>query len=148
MVQISDNSCSSRVVSQEMQFYGKGLHYRLNPYEFRKTSQNSYSEHLRATTAEHCVKSVQIRSLDIWSQSEYRKIRTRKNSVFGHFSRCGDAQDFLEYCSSGTSLIHCFCEVHLPYANQYTVVEKINGTKVKKSSKIGEDQETLISDCA
>ena len=39
----------------------------------------------------HCVKSVQIRSF-FWSiyscvQSEYRKIRTRKNSAFGHFSR-------------------------------------------------------------
>ena len=32
----------------------------------------------------HCVKSVQIRSF-FWS--EYRKIRTRKNFVFGHFSR-------------------------------------------------------------
>ena len=39
----------------------------------------------------HCVKSVQIRSY-FWSvfsciQSEYRKILTRNNSVFGHFSR-------------------------------------------------------------
>ena len=39
----------------------------------------------------HCVKSVQIWSF-FWSvfsciQGEYRKIRTRKNSVFGHFSR-------------------------------------------------------------
>ena len=45
----------------------------------------------------HCVKSVQIRSF-FWSvfscirtkhgdQSEYRKIRTRKNSKFGHFLR-------------------------------------------------------------
>ena len=41
----------------------------------------------------HCVKSVQIRSF-FWSvygvslciQSEYGKIRTRKKSVFGHFS--------------------------------------------------------------
>ena len=32
----------------------------------------------------HCVKSVQIRSF-FWS--EYRKIRSRKNSVFAHFSR-------------------------------------------------------------
>ena len=32
----------------------------------------------------HCVKSDQIRSF-FWS--EYMKIRTRKNSVFGHFSR-------------------------------------------------------------
>ena len=39
----------------------------------------------------HCVKSVQIRSY-FWSvffciRTEYRKIRTRKNSVFGHFWR-------------------------------------------------------------
>ena len=38
----------------------------------------------------HCVKSVQIRSF-FWSvfsyiRTEGRKIRTRKNSVFGHFS--------------------------------------------------------------
>ena len=39
----------------------------------------------------HCVKSAQTRSF-FWSvfsciQSKYRKIRTRKNSVFEHFSR-------------------------------------------------------------
>ena len=34
----------------------------------------------------HCVKSVQIRSF-FWS--EYRKKRTRKNFIFGHFSRSG-----------------------------------------------------------
>ena len=39
----------------------------------------------------HCVKSVQIRSF-FWSvfsciRTEYRKIRTRNNSVFRHFSR-------------------------------------------------------------
>ena len=39
----------------------------------------------------HCLKSVRIRSFS-WSvfsciQSKYRKIRTRKSSVFGHFSR-------------------------------------------------------------
>ena len=39
----------------------------------------------------HCVKSVQIRSF-FWSvfsciQNKYRKIRTKKNSVFGHLSR-------------------------------------------------------------
>ena len=43
-----------------------------------------------SSTILHCVKSVQIRSY-LWSafsciQSEYRKIRTRNNSVFGHFS--------------------------------------------------------------
>ena len=39
----------------------------------------------------HCMKSVQIQSF-FWSafsciQTEYKKIRTRKYSVFGHFSR-------------------------------------------------------------
>ena len=39
----------------------------------------------------HCVKSVPMRSF-FWSVfsyiwTKYRKIRTRKNSVFGHFSR-------------------------------------------------------------
>ena len=32
----------------------------------------------------HCVKSAQVRS---FSWSEYRKMRTKNNSVFGHFSR-------------------------------------------------------------
>ena len=35
----------------------------------------------------HCLKSVQIRTF-FWS--EYKKIRTRKNSVFGHVSRSDD----------------------------------------------------------
>ena len=39
----------------------------------------------------HCMKSIQSRSF-FWSvfsciRTEYRKIRTRKNSGFGHFSR-------------------------------------------------------------
>ena len=42
---------------------------------------------------DHCVKSVQIRSF-FWSvfsciRTEYRKIRTRNKTVFGHFSRSG-----------------------------------------------------------
>ena len=40
---------------------------------------------------QHCVKSVRIQ-IFFWAvfsciQSEYRKIRTRNNSIFGHFSR-------------------------------------------------------------
>ena len=51
---------------------------------FWKLFQNS--------SARHCEESVQMRSF-FWSwfsctQSEYRKMRTRKNFVFGHFSRC------------------------------------------------------------
>ena len=45
------------------------------------------------TSSAHCVKSVQLRSV-FWSlfsriQSKYGKIRTRKNSVFRHFSHSG-----------------------------------------------------------
>ena len=46
----------------------------------------------------HCVKSVQIRSY-FWSvfsciRTGYRKLRTRNNSVFGHFSRTVYVMDF------------------------------------------------------
>ena len=51
------------------------------------------------TCKNYCVKNVQIGSffLSVFSciQSEYRKIRTGKNSVFGHFSRS-------EHCSIST----------------------------------------------
>ena len=60
----------------------------------------------------HYVKSVQIRSF-LWSiffciQSEYRKIPTRKNSVFGHFSR---SESIVEWDMSFASLIKLFFEV-------------------------------------
>ena len=45
---------------------------------------------------EHCVKSVQIRRyfwfMFSYIRTEYRKIRTRNNVVFGHFSRSGGIQ--------------------------------------------------------
>ena len=49
---------------------------------------------IQSTT--HCVKSVQIRSF-FWSvfsyiRPEYRKIRTRKNSIFGHSLRSDDIE--------------------------------------------------------
>ena len=72
----------------------------------------------------HCVKRVQIRSL-LWSifsfiqstygvnlhiQSEYREIRTRKNSVFGHFSHSvsnGNQQwDWFWYCLNTRNWLH------------------------------------------
>ena len=48
---------------------------------------------------QHCMKSVQIRSF-FWSvffciQSKYRKMRTRKCSVFGQFSRSASTQIYL-----------------------------------------------------
>ena len=71
----------------------------------------------------HYVKSVLIRSYFrsiflysdwIWRftvnlriQSEYRKIRTRNNSVFGHFSRCESSHDSSQYfrCIFGSKLL-------------------------------------------
>ena len=49
----------------------------------------------------HCVKSVQIRSY-FWSLfsciwTEYRKIRTGNNSLFGHFSRSASFKTFVKY---------------------------------------------------
>ena len=69
--------------------------------EYKILSRSAYKQ-----GAIHCVKSVQIRSF-FWSlffrirpeykslriQPECGKIRTRKNSVFGHFSR----SDFFMY---------------------------------------------------
>ena len=48
----------------------------------------------KSLAVQHCVKSAQIRSF-FWSvfsciRTEYRKIRVRKNSLFGHFSRSGN----------------------------------------------------------
>ena len=53
----------------------------------------------------HCVKSVQIRSY-LWSvfyfiRTEYRKIRTRNNSVFGHFSRSVLLNNFITFSLKG-----------------------------------------------
>ena len=53
------------------------------------------------SSSTHCVKSVHIWSY-FWSvfsyiRSEYRKIRTRNNSVFAHFSRSEPDQVLLSY---------------------------------------------------
>ena len=57
-----------------------------------------YSKQLNLEV-DHYVESVQIRSF-FWSvfsriRTEYGKIRTRKNSVFGHFSRSDNKEDNL-----------------------------------------------------
>ena len=62
-----------------------------------RDNDNDYNENIAAKITVchmHCVKSVQIRGFT-WSsfsriQSKFGKIRTRKNSVFGHFSRSDD----------------------------------------------------------
>ena len=76
---------------------------KLYPYNFfwmpPRDILKEYSEPCQISKIEHCMKSVQIRSF-FWSlffhiRTAYRvslqfkcgKIRTRKNSVFGHFSR-------------------------------------------------------------
>ena len=72
---------------------------------FKSLFLRSLSENqifLQNMKGSNCVKSVQIRSF-FWSvfscrvslriQSEYGKIRTRKNSVFEHFSRSVECSD-------------------------------------------------------
>ena len=49
----------------------------------------------------HCVKSVQI---NLRIQSEYRKIRTRNNSVFGHFSSSKTSKKNLKIQESKNSI--------------------------------------------
>ena len=65
----------------------------------------------------HCVKCVQIRSY-FWSvfsciRTEYRKIRTRNNSAFGHFSR---SVFVLECFNCSHALRMSIWYFHLPFA--------------------------------
>ena len=58
----------------------------------------------------HYVKSCKIRSF-FWSvfssiPTEYGKIRTRKNFVFGHFSRSADGHDLIQIGSCGLDVLH------------------------------------------
>ena len=78
---------------------------RENP-KTRKIFVNSYYGTIHKSKAYHCVKSIQVQSL-FWSvlsciQTEYRKTKTRKNSVFGHFSRsvCRTLPAALSYVST------------------------------------------------
>ena len=68
--------------------------------------QENFCDEIKVLTrfqlADHCMKSVRIRSC-FWSvfsyiRTEYRKIRTKNNSVFGHFS-CSVMH--LKYCNFG-----------------------------------------------
>ena len=58
--------------------------------EIRIFLKNSYATYMRLTMT-HCVKNVQMRSFFCSVFCRFRtedvKIRTRKNSVFGHFSQ-------------------------------------------------------------
>ena len=72
---------------------------------------------------EHCVKSVQIRSF-FWSvfsciRIEYRKIRTRKYSVFGHFSPSGR---FLKFLNSNFRFLSRYYISLMDAANNLTYI--------------------------
>ena len=84
-----------------------------------------------ATSKAHCVKCVQIRSF-FWSvfsriRSEYGKIRTRKNSVFGHFSRSGGTW-FLAYTLYTSWFTCCRTTYELCYSES---------RKYQKNTKVG-----------
>ena len=67
--------------------------------------------------ATHCVKIVQ--SVSIRIQSECGKIRTRKSSVFGHFSR-SDKLPISDVCVS--------LDTNCSESNQLTKIKPANGT--------------------
>ena len=80
----------------------------------------------------HYVKNVQIRSF-FWSMfflvhSEYKKIWTRKNSVFGHFSRSEISTEYIDQ-SDGT-----IYDVVSWIDGEILIVEK-NTQKIKISKK-------------
>ena len=62
----------------------------------------------------HCVKSVQIRSF-LWS--EYRKIRTRKNSVLGHFHALKCLGDYRFEPQGMFSICLYIRNIHFIYSN-------------------------------
>ena len=77
--------------NREKSFQGNNIHEQV--YTYNKTVLG------------HCVKSVQIRSF-FWSVFTYirteiqmQKIRSRKNSVFGHFSRSSCMQNKTFTCN-------------------------------------------------
>ena len=94
----------------------------------------------------HCVKSVQIRSF-FWSifsciRTEYMKIRTRKNSVFGYFSRTGCLSEGIRYFylpiyilmvmkslvshrRTNFSYTNCFCNLRYYYVQCMFIITKV-----------------------
>ena len=92
---------------------------------FRKFSITEFDRVL--DTLLQCVKSVQIRSYfwpvfgrntEIYSvilriQSDYWKIRTRSNSVFGHLSRSGDFTGRATYIKHWKKFLFCWLKVYL-----------------------------------
>ena len=78
-------------MQHQMRLHNKMLIQEVNTRPNLMKTLNSFQANFPFLCPIHCVKSVQIRSF-FWSvfsciQSKYREIRTRKNSVFGHFSR-------------------------------------------------------------
>ena len=74
----------------------------------------------------HCVKSAQIQSF-FWSdfsciRTEYREIRARKNSVFGHFSHSEGKKDMLWKLLMSNKLFKISI-THLVQKNFYFIVE-------------------------
>ena len=71
----------------------------------------------KSKTDAHCVKRVQIHSyfwfifFCIWT--EYRKIQTRNNSIFGQFSRSGCLQEIFPLMITLKNFIHCSLLIYL-----------------------------------
>ena len=104
----------------------------------------------------HWMKSIQIRSF-FWSvfsriQSEYRKIRTRKNSVFGHFSH----SDLLieEGICGGVAIInhHTVLSTHFHILNKKNTITRyvkiiVSGIQQKRLEQRILIKETVWCNC-
>ena len=90
---------------------------------------------------QHYVESVEIRSY-FWlifscTRSEYRKIRTRNNSVFGHFPRSSKFASYHEpNCNSSAIAAEAFCFSFLLWkkVQPYYVAQDIPENKQPTSS--------------
>ena len=91
-----------------------------------------YANGFANTTFSHCVKSVQLRSF-FWSvisciRTEYRKLQTRKNSVFGHFSRSliwSYQLDLILYWSRSYICINILASTHIEPMFHFWTPEKV-----------------------
>ena len=88
-------------------------------------------KHRHYTFKLHCMKSVQIRSFS-WSvfyciQFVYKKIRTRKKSIFGHFSRSASVLNYELKIQISTDIF--FLEIYNFSNDAFRVMSNIhNGT--------------------
>ena len=69
--------------------------------------------------------NTEIYRVNLRIQSEYRKIRIRKNSVFGHFSRSDNLRPTLDYYICYWFILH-YADDTIPYVFRFSFEETID----------------------